>query len=485
MNNTKREKKLSHKVLISGLAVIFSLAMILTMVSAPTVQVSSTASPQVATSTGSYIPDPEMNTNITWSSFYNGWSPLEYNNGTANHTLPTQMSTIYNNPITVNMSKMQSPQLQTSLLNISKWINQLSTSGGVIASMKQIGKNISISTNATSQDGAQTYAALPLTWNQLPSQNFEFDYITITGYESGSTAVGWNIEIQNQTATASSTMSVTTILINNTLHQATSGVGDWSPAGTLGTHSFYASFPLSLAKNLSTTKSSGFKIAIQTGTPQETTTQNAITITGLAITEYQAQIGQNSTGKDIYAYTGFDRLSSFNPSMQGNITNNGYTVAVSQSLQNTTESQSSINSNNYIEQATYQGTFMLPAAPDLSYSNSNITLPMALPGSQYEVSNLNGVSYLSEIQSKTNGTFAFGTVNPNSQNTIILEVEFTPAQWNASSTAPSFWSIQGLEYYWWIGVIGLLSFIGLGSLASSHWGGTEENLKIPKGKFGR
>ena len=96
---------------------------------------------------------------------------------------------------------------------------------------------------------------------------------------------------------------------------------------------------------------------------------------------------------------------------------------------------------------------------------------MTLPGSQYEVANLNGISYLSEIQSKTNGTFTFGTVNPNSQNTIILEVEFTASQWNASSTAPSFWSIQGIEYYWWVGVIGLLSLIGLGSVASAHWGG--------------
>lgn len=426
-------------------------------------------------------PDPTMNTNITWSTFHNGWQPLEYNNGTANHTLPTQMSTIYNNPITVNMSDMQSPQLQTNLLNISKWVNQLSTSGGVIASMKQTGKNITISTNATSQDAGQTYAALPLTWNQLPSQNFEYDYITITGYESGSTAVGWNIEIQNQTATASSTMFITTILINNTLHQATSGVGDWSPAGTLGTHSFYASFPLSLAKNLSTTKSSGFKIAIQTGTPQETTTQNAITITGLEITEYQAQIGQNSTGKDIYAYTGFDRLSSFNPSMQGNITNNGYTVAVSQSLQDLTTQQNAISSGNYIEQVEYQGDFALPSAPDLSYGPANLTEQFNVSTSQTQVLDINGVSYLSTISGKNGTIQLLSPANPNSQIQFLQIVDYTQSQWNTISNSPGLFTLAGIEYYWWIAVGGLATLIGLGA-AAKHAGTKADQERIRRGR---
>ena len=30
-------------------------------------------------------PTPVMNSNITWSTYYNGWNPLEYNNGSGNH----------------------------------------------------------------------------------------------------------------------------------------------------------------------------------------------------------------------------------------------------------------------------------------------------------------------------------------------------------------------------------------------------------------
>ena len=110
---------------------------------------------------------------------------------------------------------------------------------------------------------------------------------------------------------------------------------------------------------------------------------------------------------------------------------------------------------------------------------------MSIAGNQYEVANLNGISYLSAITTLKNGTFVFGTINPNAQNTLILETEFTAQQWNASTSAPSFFSVQGLEYYWWVGLIGLMSVIGLGAAASTHFSGEEENLKIPKGKFGR
>ena len=154
-------------------------------------------------------------------------------------------------------------------------------------------------------------------------------------------------------------------------------------------------------------------------------------------------------------------------------------------MQNPIESQSQISSSTYIEQATYQGTFYTPTAPDLTYTNSNITLPVNIAGNQYEVANLNGISFLSTLQTKDNGTFSFGSINPNNQNTLILEVEYTASQWNASTNAPSFFSIQGIEYYWWVGVIGLLSIVGLGAAASSHFNGAEENLKVPKGKFGR
>ena len=215
------------------------------------------------------------------------------------------------------------------------------------------------------------------------------------------------------------------------------------------------------------------------------TTIENMTITGMALSTTAHSLGIKNNSQMTATLT-TAHLSQFTPNFPWTkITKNGYTVAVSQSMQNETESQSSIISGNYIEQATYQGTFSLPTAPDLSYSETTITMNMSIPGTQFEVANLNGISYLSQIQTKTNGTFTFGTVNPNQQNSIILETKFTASQWNASTSAPSFFSVQGLEYYWWVGLIGLMSVIGLGAAASSHFSGEEENLKIPKGKFGR
>lgn len=491
MNNTRREKKLSHKVLISGLAVIFSLVMVLTMISAPTVQISSNISPQVAESTGSYIPNPTMNTNITWSTFYNGWNPLEYSNGTANLTLNTAYSSLYANPINVNPLDIKgsiqnyTKRIASSTTNL-EW-NEISppgewaggsrggVSGGAVFTLSNTSGLVQFTLNTSAASSNGQGAGICIDTASLPSTNLQYDYLTASAeITSGTLITGLNLSIGLNSAHCNRTEAHVTY--------------------TTSTHTpVYMSVPLSqYAADIGYNTSGTYypRLDVLLNVPQSTTaTTYTVEIGDFAITTYANSIGTSVSNGSIQTITnivGNAHLTTLAPSFNWTeVDNSGYTVATSQTLQNLITQQNSINTNNYIEQATFQGTFELPTAPDLSYSNTNITLPMALPGSQYEVSNLNGVSYLSQIQAKSNGTFAFGTVNPNSQNTIILEVEFTAAQWNASSTAPSFWSIQGLEYYWWIGIIGLLSLIGLGSVANAHWGGTEENLKVPKGKFGR
>ena len=469
MNNTKRE--LSHKVLISGLAVIFSLVMVLTMISAPTVQISSNASPQVAASTGSYIPNPMMNTNITWSSYNSSWGEMEYFNGTAQANLTAQPSNFYANPISIDTADIQSSQLET-FANWTKNMGINPASGGQVKTLTNSSTSVTETVNTTAAQSTINELFLNIPIEKIPSTNLNFTYMTIAYQVSGAKITGEQAQLMLVNTTGTSTSPTnTTIYGSGTLYESLSLwqiIKNGSPkitmnydTGTLITTGIYQNLP---AAN---------------------STTYTLKITALDLTTYPIILGQNSTEAEVSQAIGNAHLTKFSPTDHMEIENGGYTVAVSQTLQSPTTQQNSINTNNYIEQATYQGTFTLPTAPDLSYSNSNITLAMTLPGSQYEVANLNGISYLSQIQAKSNGTFSFGTINPNSQNTIILEVEFTASQWNASSNPPSFWSIQGLEYYWWMGVIGLLSFIGLGSLASSHWGGTEENLKLPKGKFGR
>lgn len=429
-------------------------------------------------------PYETLNSNITWSIFHSSWkNPLTYNNGTANLTLNTEPSTYNKNYISVNASKIQSNALQTKLLNSSLWDkSELLTGNGVISSLTQTGKYITISTNASASTTGQSEAGIPITWTQLPSQNFAYDYITMTGYESGSKAVGWNIAIYNQTTgDEDSSAYQTPLAINETAHNTQIQI--WNAEGTLGTSAFFASFPLSIAKNISVTKSTGIQIAMQTGTPKETTTQNAVTITGLAITEYQMSLGQTATGSTVYASLGNSHLASYSPTMKGNVTNNGYTVAVSQPLQKASIQQNAISGSNYIEQVEYQGSFGLPSAPDLSYGPTSLTEQLNISSSQVQVLDINGQSYLSSISGK-NGTITLITAaNPTQTTTFLQIVDYTQAQWNSISSAPGLFTIMGIEYYWWIAVGGLATLLGLAA-AAKHAGTKADQERIPK-KGGR
>ena len=407
-------------------------------------------------------PNPVMNTNITWSTFYNGWNPLEYNNGSANQTLSTNYSTFYKNPITVVPQNIVSPAFKGKIgsvawNNSANWYN--AGSGTPTSSNGKIYLNIS--STDTQQLIGNIYLNLSL--SDLPSQNMEYDYLTILGtvtQSSQTTGDGFFISIQNGS-------TVTTIYGPNVNNETT--------VGTTSNHylpnSYYMSFPMS---EIITNAPSGYVLLrLYSYVPETTTNGTAnvnLTITGMSVTTTQETLGTSGNGK-VTAALGPAHLSSFNPDFAwSEIANGGYSVATSQPIQNISTSQSSINEGNYIEQATYQGTLSLPTAPDLTYNNTNITMSVSLPGSQFVVTNLNGVSYTTTLSGMKNGTLAFGSVNPNNANTIVLEVDYTASQWNSVSNAPSFWTnpIGTIEYYWYISLGILLGAIGLGAGMSSR-----------------
>ena len=328
-----------------------------------------------------------------------------------------------------------------------------------------------VSGNSTKGTSSSIHQTVPVA--DYPSNNLNYDYITGTLSMSGPKITG-----------ATSWFYFT----NST------GVNTHFPNEKIAPgQNIYFSLPISdLAMGLNTTTGKGYSasilINIGINTPVGATETDTwkTTVSGLAFTDYAIPLGTNSTGSPV--------VNAIDPTMStfgsaaltySKVINNGYTVSVSQPLQNVTVSQTNINDGIFIEEATYQGTFELPTAPDLTYANSYISMNMTTPGSQYEVANLNGISYLTTLQTKNNGSYTFTAVNPNTPNTLILEEKFTASQWNASTNAPSIFSLAGIEYYWWVGLIGLMSIIGLGAAASSHFSGDEENLKIPKGKFGR
>ena len=481
----KNIRFLSKKTIIGG-SVIFVSFLFILMAFSPALAGTGQGI-QPATAEKSYIPNPTLNSNVTWSTFYNGWTPLEYSNGTGNATLNAGTSTIYQNPISVNPAKIKTNLANTydgiNLYNTSNWgISGTGLGTGSIQTITNTSHSITYSVNETDASGESNYYLISIPTTDLPSNNIAYNYITIGGNLTGYTGMGFSGMIGNST-------DYSQIIAQNgsvkTTYTGTNGVPVQNPAIT---EPFWFSVSLK-AVNL-TMGTSNILIGIGYALPKSTADQVfSATINNIGITEYPLTLGTETIngGKKIVSGTmGNAQLSTFNTSFSWKeITNNGYAVSVSQTMQNETENQNAINRGSYIEQATYQGSFIMPTAPDLTYDGSTITLPIVVNTSQFEVLTLNGNSYINSLPTADNGTFNFGLVNPTQGNSIIIEQEFTASQWDASTHAPSFFTLRGLEYYWWVGLIGVMSVIGLGAAAASHFGGDEETLKVPKGKFGR
>jgi hypothetical protein len=388
------------------------------------------------------------------------------------------MSSFYANPISVNLTDILAKgTLQNDKVGSIYWNNTSEYSPvskeSVTTTTLGNASTIKITAKAVSTGSVNYTYLATVPEGSYPSSNPQYDYLTLAAYYNAPTTTGGYLDIFLKNSTGTNSNNIMAIQ-PNTAEYISLPLSTWESSASFNT----------TGKGISTS----FQMVFIIGIPNGATIGSAYTaeITAMALTEYPLTLGTNATGATPTLINGNAKLTAFHPSFTwSNILNSGYSVATSQPLQNVTEQQTSINDGSYTEQATYQGIFSLPSAPDLTYSASNITVPLSINGNQYEVANLNGASYLTSIQSKTNGTFSFGTVNPNSQNSLVLEVEYTTAQWDASSSAPSFFSLAGIEYYWWVALLGFMGLIGLGSVAMSHFGGEEETLRVPKGKFGR
>ena len=187
---------------------------------------------------------------------------------------------------------------------------------------------------------------------------------------------------------------------------------------------------------------------IQIGTQAETlgTTQN-----GTTTMPVQAEQGNTA------------HLRTFNPSFSWTtVSNGGYTVAVSQSLQNQSIQQNAISSSNYIEQVEYQGSFRLPSAPDLSYGLTQLTEKFNISTSQVSVLDINGVSYVNEISGKNGTIVLLSSVNPTSQTQFLQIVDYSSSQWEKVSGPPGFFTMNGILYYFDELVLGIISVVGIG-----------------------
>ncbi|MCL5782530.1 MAG: hypothetical protein M1476_01300 [Candidatus Thermoplasmatota archaeon] len=473
--------------------IIFSIIALATILFAGSAFAASTPQTYVP---GIYEPNPSMNGNITWSTFNSSWAWNEYNNSSGNQYLSANLSSFYANPVNVNPANIMAPGLlQNDKVGSNYWNNTGTGKGwtltvggvGVIGNLYNNTINgepqISLTSNSTAAGTSNSYAILNIPFATLPATNPAYDYITITGYVSlthSVTGAEAYIDLENSTGALFGTRTA-----NNGMLSTTSG----GPTQYLYPgQSFYVSAPLtSWTKNgFNPTNTSNVEIHINEYFPQTTTAAILnTTITGLSMTQSALYLGtsiynNSKETRNIFWGVSAANLTSFNPSSSLKVINGGYSAAVSQKmsdLTNVTVSQAAISSGNYVEQVTYGASFSLPAAPDLTYGNFNLTQSMNVPGSQFIALDVNGVSYSSQVSNLTsNKTFGFGVVNPQDPNYFAV-VDYTESQWNSISSSPGIFTIAGIEYYYWLAVGALIGVLGIGAGAKHSANVRAEQLR--------
>ena len=477
----KRFRFLSKKTIIAG-SVIFVSFLFILMAFAPALSgAGQTATP--ATAEKSYIPNPTLNTQATWTSFNSSMAYNQYVNATGKpaylNVEPANGNYISINPADIiskgylQQEKLggyepwnESTTAGLSTTNISYTVNPITENGVQI---------LGIEANVTGTNGGWASGnTMQIPISDYASSNLAYDYLTMIISANLTGGADSNIQVFNSTGTSIAiTPSITTgeayitISMQALENKYNIGLNDTAGKG-------YSSY-LGIQNRI--TLPSGAAVG-----------KYYSQIDAIALTTYPITFGSNATGTVITQETGNIHLANFKPPVPITILNNGYSENLTQPLSITKET---INQNSmtgtYAEAITEQGILSIPSTPDVSFGNSFINMNLSgINGKQYQVLNLNGISYTSQISNMTgNKTINLGTVNPANSNSVIVEVELTTSQWNQISKPPSFFSVRGLEYYWWVGLIGALSAIGLGAAAMTHFGGDEEDLKIPKGKFGR
>jgi hypothetical protein len=458
------------KILIPSFAILTALIFLMSPVQAA----QQSASPLVATSVN-YQPNPSLNANVTWSTFNSSMSWNEYLNSTGHPGyINAEPSISYKNYISINPSDIIAPKiLQNDTLGKSN-INwgatnttaPSSTPTNITDSLqyKTIGgvPEVTLYANATSTHGAGVVdATFPIEAPDYPSQNLQYDYLTAifsVNIPASSGAIG-QIFVNNATAYGYITPQVTsgTYYITENLLQFEKSINYAETFNTTAGDGYSAKLFI------------GPQLNIPSGAPAGT---YSITLNALAFTRYPITFGSNASGT-ITQNAGNLQLSVFHPDINNvSIVNGGYSEALSQELSNInyTATQTPISSGNYIEQVGYQGTFSFPSEPDLTYTGANFTLPLSVPGSQFQALDVNGVSYLSNIGNKTNGTVVLlSSPNPTSSTSYLAYIDFTASQWQTISSPPGFFSIAGIEYYWFIAIGAIASLLGLaGAVRHAH-----------------
>jgi len=481
---------MTHKI-VKIFAISLALVFIVVFLTASMPQSTAQTSPQVIAqavanpiSTGQ--PVISENTNITWSSFNQTMAPNEYLNSTGHpEYINAEPSIYYQNYISINPADIIAPkELQNDTLgtgdnwaNASDWgivrDGQANTTCSVAAEdlhgQHAIVLTVTISGN---QAGISPYAYIQVPLADYPSQSTQYDYLTMIGRISVPTDSGANghWDVMNSTGSYISTKSTAdqTIYTSMSLGQIAKEYG--------------TGFNTSAGQGFSASMKALIQLSIPANAPDGT---YSATLTGMALTTFPITFGSNYTGSVITQNTGNLQLSDFHPDNVNNVSivNDGYTEALSmptQMSENYTETQNQITGSNYIEEETLQGNLLYPTGTDITYTASNVSVQFnGISGSQIPLLNVNGVSYSTQIGNVSGNSTTLISTNPNQPVSVIYQVQYTASQWNSFTAPPFFLSVQGIEYYWWVGLIAIFGGLGIFAGLRSYATGKEEDLRAP------
>ena len=447
-------------------------------------------------------PNISLNTNVTWNTFYNGWTPLEYEvNRTANGSLQTNLSQFYQNPISINPVNIQSKELtnysheiSTSTLNM-KWnminrVGEHSTTsfnelnGGAVESLINSTGNMVFSMNTSAAAANSNGIGICIDTSSLPSQNMQYDYFTAIAYFSGTQITG-----------TSANIGFNSIHTNRTEASILSNIPINEP--------IFVSVPLSnyaATIGYSTTNGSTNypRFDIYMNLP-ETSTAATDTLTlydfhiGIKAKEFGTEIKNgNLTIPEVAA--GNLNLNTLNPDFPWtDITNNGYRVAVSQNLKQTKDYQETQTplTGTYEEQVEYSGELGNLSGPAISFSGTNITINQNIPEKQIQILEINGVSY-EDLMNATgsNKTLALLSASPGTSYSVIDITDYTTTQWQSISSPAGFFQnptawIEGGVFSALIVIVVVLGFKGLGKTLKGDKANEENHTRILNGKKGR
>ena len=452
---------MNKKLILTSFAIFISLIFLM----APIGAASHSISP--ATTSTNYQPNPSLNTQATWTSFNSSMAYNEYINSTGGASyLNIQNGT--GNYIGLIPQDIQSKDLQGDTIGKYGYWNQTATVNtpgttnvSFTAYKTTVNGQQAIVTEAD-KTGSGAYAGgaqITIPTTDYVSTNPAYDYITVIISSNITASSGTNsfLQIYNGTTSKELTPTITTgsSYISISLEQIMKETG-------IG---------------LNTTAGQGYSselkiqdiVNVASGAPDG---QYYAQIDGMAFTTYPLVLGYNATGRAVVQANNEAYMNVFKPAVPITVINAGYTENISQplSMTNYTTTQTAITSGSYIEQVGYQATFSLPSSPDLSYSASNFTLPLSVPASQFQVLDVNGVSYLSSLGNKTNGTAVLlSSVNPTTPITYLAYVDYTASQWQSISHPAGIFTIAGIEYYWFIAVGAIAGLLGLaGGVRHAH-----------------